>query len=276
MMFQNYCKELIASPLIVFRNFVQNRHILLQMIKTEIKGRFAGSIGGLLWHFIHPVFMLLVYLFVFVYIFKLRIGAYGGAWSSALYIMSGIFPWFIISEGLLRGTSSLIENAGLIQKTSFPTEILIGKSVLAPVVSYGIALILLTFYQVLNSGNLHIILFLPLILFIQIIFTLGIAFFTSSISVFLRDIIQFMQILINFWIYLTPILYPADMLPSWGKKAMLVNPLYPLVSVYQTLFLSGEIQFDHIFFLFLLWSFLFFFVGAFFFNKLKLEFADWL
>ena len=250
--------------------------MLVQMISIEIKGRFAGSFGGLFWHFIHPVLMLIVYLFVFIYIFKLRIGAGGGTWASAIYIMAGLFPWFIVAEGLLRGTSSLVENAGLIQKTAFPTEILIGKAVLAPVVSYGIAIVLLTAYKAVFGGYVKIILLLPLIMFFQILFTLGLAFFTAAVSVFFRDIIQMIQILINFWIYVTPILYPMNMLPDWAKKLMFLNPLYPLVAIYQSLFLNGTIEISYLLFLMIFWSLAFFFLGSFFFIKLKYEFADWL
>lgn len=246
------------------------------MVVNEIKGRFAGSFGGLLWHFIHPVLMLLVYLFVFIYIFKLRIGAGGGTWASAIYIMAGLFPWFIVAEGLLRGTSSLVENAGLIQKTAFPTEILTGKAVLAPVVSYGIAIVLLTVYKAVFGGYVKIVLLLPVIMFFQILFTLGLAFFTAAVSVFFRDIIQMIQILINFWIYVTPILYPMNMLPDWAKKLMFLNPLYPLVAIYQSLFLNGTIEISYLLFLMIFWSLAFFFLGSFFFIKLKDEFADWL
>ncbi|MFZ2197952.1 MAG: ABC transporter permease, partial [Thermodesulfovibrionales bacterium] len=90
------------------------------MVKREVKGRFAGSMGGLLWNFIHPVLMLIVYIFVFVYIFKIRVGSEASTGTSVIYLIAGLFPWIMISEGLSRGTSSLIENSNLIQKTSFP------------------------------------------------------------------------------------------------------------------------------------------------------------
>jgi ABC-type polysaccharide/polyol phosphate export permease len=251
--------------------------MLMQMIIREIKGRFSGSLGGLLWHFMHPILMLLIFLFVFVYIFRIKVGGSGTSVTSAIYLMAGLFPWMILSEGLLRGTNSLIENANLIQKTSFPTEILTTKAVLVPIFSYGIAVILLTLYVILFShGIIGIIFAIPLVLFLQVLFTLGLAFFCATISVFFRDVIQLVHIVISFWIYLTPILYPISMLPEWAKKVMYLNPLFPLISTYQSLLVAGSLGQWQMISLAVAWALVLFIGGAFVFNKLKYEFADWL
>lgn len=272
-----HIKELFTSPFDILGNLYHYRHILFQMVVRELKGRFAGSMGGILWHFIHPILMLFIFLFVFVYILKVRIGATGNTTLSSVYLMSGLFPWIIMAEGLSRGTSSLIENANLIQKTFFPTEILTAKAVITPFLSYGIALILLSIYTLIFlSGSVNVFIILPLLVLLQIFFTLGIALLTATISVFFRDIMQIVQIMINFWIYLTPILYPKNMLPLWAQTVMYINPLYPLISAYQSLLVNGGQADLHMIALAFGWSFCLFFFGAFFFNKLKYEFADWL
>ncbi|MBI5101797.1 MAG: ABC transporter permease [Nitrospirae bacterium] len=271
-----YIKEISASPFLVLSNLYHYRHILSQMVLREVKGRFAGSIGGLFWHFVHPVIMVLIYLFVFVYIFKLRIGMGGERVSSAIYIMSGIFPWVILSEGLSRGTSSLIENANLIQKTYFPTEILPTKAVIAPLINYGVALLLLAAFQMAAHGLWKIALILPLLVLVQIYFTLGIVFFSATLSVFFRDVLQLVNIVVGFWIYVTPIFYPTEMLPEWAQTAMYINPLFPFVSMYHSLFLEGSIGPWHMPVLAVCWTAFFFLSGSFVFSKLKPEFADWL
>ncbi len=272
-----YAIEFFKSPFAVSKNLYQYRHILIQMVIRELKGRFAGSMGGMLWHFVHPILMLVIFLFVFVYIFKVRVGATGSSALSSIYLMSGLFPWIIMAEGLSRGTSSLFENANLIQKTFFPTEILPAKAVVTPFLSYGIAIILLSLYAVLFMHKSGVImLMLPLVLLLQALFTLGISFLTSTVSVFFRDIMQLVQVAISFWIYLTPILYPVDMLPEWARVAMFINPLYPLISLYQSLLLNGGIENWYMPLLALCWSLGFFVAGSFFFTKLKYEFADWL
>jgi lipopolysaccharide transport system permease protein len=269
-------KEISGAPVEITKNLFHFRHILIQMVKREVKGRFAGSMGGLLWNFIHPVLMLLTYLFVFVYIFKLRIGSSEGAGASTIYLMAGLFPWIILAEGLSRGTSSLIENTNLIQKTSFPVEILTAKAVISPLLSHGIAILLLALYKIVFSGSFIIILALPVIIIFQMLFTLGMAFLTSAASVFFRDVLNLVQIIISFWIFLTPILYPIQMLPGWAQKVMYFNPLYPFVATYQSLFVEGVLSHTVILISVLIWSLGFLVFGAFIFNKLKYEFADWL
>jgi len=271
-----YLKEILTSPFDIIKNFFLYRHLLLQMVTREIKGRFAGSMGGLLWNFIHPVLMLIVYIFVFVYIFKIRVGSDASAGTSVIYLIAGLFPWIMISEGLSRGTSSLIENAVLIQKTAFPTEILPAKAVIAPLLSYGIALLILSVYKMIFSASFEFFFILPFIFLLQVIFTLGIAFFTATLTVFFKDVMQIMQVIINFWMYLTPILYPMNLLPDWAGRLMYLNPLYPIITLYHDMFVDGRIGQWKIISLSLGWSLGFFFIGAFVFNKLKCEFADWL
>ncbi len=266
---------LVVSPYRVIKNFYAYRHLMAQMVMRDIKGRFAGSMGGIIWNFVHPVVMLLVYLFVFIHIFKLRIGSAGSS-MSAVFLMSGLFPWIILAEGLLRGTLSPVENANLIQKTSFPTEILPAKSVIAPFLSHGIALLLLALYRTADLRSVQLVLFLPVVVILQVFFTVGLSFITSTLTVFFRDAIQLVQIAINFWIFLTPILYPESMLPTWAKKVMIFNPLYPLISLYQGLFLEGGIANWSFLLLSIFWSSAFFTIGSFLFSKLKYEFADWL
>lgn len=269
-------KEIPAAPVLIVRNLFANRHILFQMVLREIKGKFAGSIGGMFWNFVHPLLLLAVYIFVFIYIFKLRVSSGGGAGASALFITAGLFPWLIFAEGLLRGTSSLIENANLIQKTSFPVEILTSKAVIAPFFGNGAAILLLALYRIIFSGATIIIPALPLLIIIQAMFTMGIAFLAAASTVFFRDVLQFVQIAVNFWIYLTPIFYPTSMLPRWARSLMYLNPLYPITDTYQSLFVRGSLPGWNMVALSVIWSTLFFVAGAFIFNKLRYEFADWL
>jgi lipopolysaccharide transport system permease protein len=190
--------------------------------------------------------------------------------------MAGLFPWIIIAEGVLRGTSSLLENTNLIQKTAFPTEILAAKAVMAPILCHGIAIVILVVYRVATGVSPVVILLVPLVLLLQTLFTLGVAFLTSTTSIFFRDVLQLVNLLVGFWIYITPILYPMTMLPEWANKAMYFNPVYPLVSLYQSLLLEGSVGPWHIPVLAALISCGLFMFGSFVFSKLKFEFADWL
>jgi lipopolysaccharide transport system permease protein len=246
------------------------------MAGREIKGRFAGTSAGILWSFIHPLIMLLVYLFVFVYIFKLRLPDYSGTKSAAIYLMAGLFPWMAMAEGIMRSTSSLVENAALIQKTVFPTEILPAKAVIAAFSTHGIAIGVLALYALLAKQQAALLVYLPFIVILQLLFTLGAGFIFACLSVFVRDILQILQIIIGFWIYATPILYPVSMLPEWARDIMYLNPVYPFISIYQSIFLQGGIRDYNMVLLVLMWTIIFYSTGAYLFSKLKHEFADWL
>lgn len=273
---KNLLNDLIQAPLEISRNLYQFKHVIRQMIKSEIKGKFAGSFAGLLWHVIHPLVMLGVYVMVFLFIFDLKVGSSSGTGTSTIYLLSGLFPWMMIAEGISLGTVAVIQNANLIKRTYFPTEILLAKSVMAPFCSFGIVLGVLALFRVLLYKFWGLLLILPCVVVLQLVFTMGVTLFTATISVFFRDIVHLVDIIIRFWIFLTPILYPVSRLPEWGKTIMFLNPLYPLISIYQSLFLTGVIQQWRMVWLALLWTLGLLIPAAYLFNKLKYEFADWL
>lgn len=246
------------------------------MVRQEIRGKFAGSFGGLVWHFLQPMLMVLVYLFVFVQVFKLRVEGAGAESFSALYIMAGLFPWLIFSEGLSRGSQCLHENANLIQKTAFPSELLVFKAVLAPYVSFGIVLLGLALYRLIFIGfSWHVLLF-PCIVLLQFLFTCGLVFFMATLAVYFKDILQLIAIFVGFGMYLVPILFPESMLPAFAKNLMYFNPTYPMIYPYQRMIVFGDMGDVTILWMLAGWSLCLFFAGSFVFYKLKDEFADWL
>ncbi len=271
-----FFKNVLKQTLNISKNFFLYKHLLIHMVIREIKSRFAGSSAGILWSFIHPLVMLLAFLFVFVYIFKLRLPEYSGSQGAVIYLMAGLFPWMALAEGISRSTSSLLENATLIQKTVFPTEILPAKAVIAAFSTHGIAIGALAVYAVLIKHHIAILAYLPFIIVLQLLFTLGVGFILACLSVFLRDTLQVVQLLITFGIYVTPILYPISMLPEWARSIMYINPVYPFISIYHDLFLHGGIRDYTMVLLVLMWTIIFYSTGAYVFSKLKPEFADWL
>jgi len=264
-----------AAPYIL-KNLFSYRHLVIQMVSQEIRGRFAGSFGGLVWHFLQPMLMVLVYLFVFVQVFKLRVEGAGAESFSALYIMAGLFPWLIFSEGLSRGSQCLHENANLIQKTAFPSELLVFKAVLAPYISFGIVLLGLALYRLIFIGfSWHVLLF-PCIVLLQFFFTCGLVFFMATLAVYFKDVLQLIAIFVGFGMYLVPILFPESMLPAFAKNLMYFNPTYPMIYPYQRMIVFEDMGDVTILWMLAGWSLCLFFAGSFVFYKLKDEFADWL
>lgn len=272
----DYFKESVVSPISITNNLFVYRNLVVQIIKQDIKGRFAGSLVGFLWNFLHPIITFTVYIFVFIFVFKLKIGVSLNTETSVIYIISGLFPWFFMAEGISSGTTCLIDNANLIKKTSFPSEVLVAQSVLTPFFSYGLVICILSIHQVFVTCSILILLFIPMILIVQIMFTLGVVFLCSAVSVYFRDIVQLIQVLISIGIFLCPIFYHISMLPDFAQKAVLLNPCYPIINTYQSVILAGSIVDWKMPLIALAWAVFFFVSGSFIFNKLKFEFVDWL
>lgn len=272
----NNAKLFLKAPFVILRNLVHHRHLLIRMVWQEIRGRFAGSFGGLVWHFLQPMLMVAVYLFVFVHVFKLRVEGAGAENFSALYIMAGLFPWLIFAEGLSRGSQCIHENANLIQKTAFPTELLVFKAVLTPYISFGMIILGLIAYRLIFIQFSWHVLAIPIIAALQFLFTCGLVFLCATLAVYFKDILQFINIFVGFGMYLVPILFPASMLPDLAQKLMYLNPTYPMIYPYQRALVFDDLGDLHISYLLLGWAFLFFTLGSFVFYKLKDEFADWL
>jgi len=270
-----FTRSLQSIPIVFLLSLYSYRHLLTRMIRHELKGRFAGTIGGMLWNLAHPLLIAFVYLFVFVYVFKLKLGITGSSEASVVYIIAGLFPWMIIAEGTSKGTTAPMENASLIKKSHFPVEVLLAKCVITPIFSHGIVLVILSVHAVFTNASLWLFTLLPVILVIQIFFTLGMVFFLATTAVFFRDIVEFVQILTTMGMFLTPIFYNVSMVPNWAKLALYFNPFYPFIYSYQSLFLNGIIDFRMLALAFG-WTSLLFVLGAIFFNKFKSEFADWL
>ncbi|MEZ0328627.1 MAG: ABC transporter permease [Dissulfuribacterales bacterium] len=272
----NNAKLFLKAPFIILQNLVHHRHLLMRMVWQEIRGRFAGSFGGLVWHFLQPLLMVTVYLFVFVEVFKLRVEGAGAENFSAFYIMAGLFPWLIFAEGLSRGSQCLHENANLIQKTAFPTELLVFKAVLTPYISFGMIVAGLAAYRLIFIQFSWHVLALPLVALLQFLFTCGLVFLCATLAVYFKDILQLINIFVSFGMYLVPILFPVSMLPELAQKLMYLNPTYPMIYTYQRMLVFDSLGEPIVLYLLLGWSLLFFVLGSFIFYKLKDEFADWL
>lgn len=206
-----------------------NRHLIFQMTKREVAGRYQGSAFGLAWSFLNPVFMLVVYTFVFSEIFKSRWGGLGGDDSKtqfAVVLFVGMIMLSLFSEVLNRAPSLILSNVNYVKKVVFPVEIL-------PVVAMGAALfhsfislaVLMTAFAIFN-GYLHwTVIFIPFVILPLVILTIGLALILASLGVFLRDIGQTIGIITTVLMFLSPVFYPATAVPERFRPFIMANPL---------------------------------------------------
>lgn len=211
------------------RSLWRNRQLIGQMTRREVVGRYKGSVMGLLWSFLNPVFMLTVYTFVFSEIFKSRWGGMGGDESKtqfAVVLFVGMIVLSLFSEVLNRAPGLILSNVNYVKKVVFPLEIL-------PVIAMGAALfhslislgVLLAAFALFN-GYLHwTAVFTPLVLLPLVILTLGLAWMLASIGAFLRDVGQTIGIITTVLMFLSPVFYPVTAVPERFRPFIMANPL---------------------------------------------------
>jgi lipopolysaccharide transport system permease protein len=215
------------------------RYLLQNMIIRDLKVRYKNSVLGVLWSFLNPLLMMLVFTIVFSVMMRSDIRQY------AVFVLVGLLPWNFFSGAVLAGTSSITANAPLVKKVYFPREALPISAVLSGLVNFGLAfLVLLVFLYASGIGLSRYALWVPALLFTQVIFTLGLCLFLSALHVFYRDVIMILDVGMLAWFFLTPVFYPLEWLGNpleiagWTiSPAMLmrwVNPMASLIDGYRT------------------------------------------
>ena len=250
------------------------RGLIQSLVARELKARYRGSVLGFFWSFVNPLLLLLIYTFVFTYVLENRAP---DLQPYALFMFCGILPWTWFSSSLTEAASSLIAGGNLIKKVLFPAEILPLVTVLANMVHFFLGLPILVAFLV---GYRHPpdwldLVWFPIIVFVQLLFTAGLALILSALAVHFRDIRDILANILTFWFFATPIIYPMEMAPSLGRQLLNLNPFTHLAISYQeVLFYQGG--FGHWKWLLALGvaSALLFLAGFFLFDRLRDSFAE--
>lgn len=257
------------------KHFYNQKQLLKSLVKRDLSAKYVGSIMGFFWSILNPLIMLAIFTFVFSVILKVRLGNRGGIANFALYLFCGMLPWIAFQETIARSTNVLLEHANLIKKVMFPSKILPMYITISSLINelIGLALLMLIVLFKLRFISIYILL-LPLILFLQFLFTLGLGWFFSSLNVLFRDVSQLITPLLLVWMYLTPIVYPREMVPDMFKPLLIINPLASLVAVYRDILLRNKMPYWQDILMFALFALIAFFVGYKVFSKIQKKFAD--
>ena len=217
------------------------RDLVRNLVARDLKVRYKNSVLGIVWSMLNPLGMMLVFTVVFtVLIPNSPIERF------PIFLMCGLLPWNWFSGSVVGSIYSVVSNASLIKKVYFPREVLPMSVVLANFVHFVLALIvlfgLMVFFQ---SPFTQWILLLPVLIVIQLLFTLGLAFFLSAVNVYYRDTAQIMDVLMLAWFFLTPIFYSTDLIPQTKEMfglvvpvqrlAYILNPMASLIASYRVI-----------------------------------------
>jgi lipopolysaccharide transport system permease protein len=223
----------------------RNRQLIVQMTKREVVGRYQGSAMGLALSFFNPVFMLVVYTFVFSEIFKSRWGGAGADESKtqfAVVLFVGMIVLNLFNEVLNRAPGLIVGNANYVKKVVFPIEILpviaMGATLFHSLISLGVLLAAF----VLFNGYLHwTIIFTPLVLLPLVILSTGLAWMLASLGVFLRDVAQTIGILTAMLMFLSPVFYPVTAVPERFRPFIMANPLTFIIEQAREVLIWGRL-----------------------------------
>ena len=218
----------------------RNRALIRSMVRRDILSRYRGSFGDVFWTILNPLLLMLTYYFVFGVVLRTRFGADQSSAGFVLYFLAGMLPWLAFSEPVGRSTGVILEHRNFVKKLVFPLETLPVNQAAAGLVTELFALIVFLFLLLFLRHSVPLtVLWLPILLVPQLLFTLGLCWFLSALGVFVRDLAQLMGFLLTLWFFITPICYPESSLPPSSIAILSANPLFILVRGYRAIFLEG-------------------------------------
>lgn len=261
-----------------FKNILLNFHkysfLLKQLIMRDFKVKYKRSFLGVVWSLLYPVLMMIVMAVVFSQMFKVRVEGI----NYLVYLMSGLVVFNYFNEASSTAMASVVTNFPLMNKVYIPKYIFpLGKCLFVGI-NFALTLIPLLFV-ILFTGNADTrctlnlyYLILPLIYACLIIFTIGIGFILSCVSVFIRDMFYIYGIIITIWNYLTPIFYSVEILPNNLQKLMNFNPLYVFINSTRDIILYGKAPSGTMLISCVLFALIFLIIGIFIFKRKQDEF----
>lgn len=218
------------------RNIYKYRFLLEVLVKRDLTVKYRRSFLGVMWSILNPLLMMLVITLVFSNIFKFGIDNF------PVYYLSGYIIFQFITESTRAALASVIEASPLIKKVYIPKYIFVLQKCTFGIINLGFsfiaALIVILILQVEISIT---ILLIPIPVILAFIFSIGLGMLLATINVFFRDIGHLYSVWITAWFYLTPIIYPFDILPEFVKNVMIFNPAYHYVIYFREVLLYGNI-----------------------------------
>jgi ABC-2 type transport system permease protein len=199
----------------------RSRELLHNLTNREVRGKYRRTALGQLWSLANPIAAIVIYTFIFSFIFRLpaQVGDPSGLDTYALWLVCGLLPWLFFNRVLTLGTDALVANAGLIQKVYFPRIVLplslANATFFTWVLEMGVLAIALS---LLGSFVLPWIPLIALFMIVFALFSVGLAMVFSIINVYFRDLAYLLTIVLQFWFYLTPILYPVDLVVAQSDR----------------------------------------------------------
>lgn len=211
------------------------RYLLSELISRDLKVKYRRSVLGYLWSVLNPLLMMIVLTIVFSTMFRFDIPNY------PVYILSGQLIFNFFSESTNMAMTSILGGASLIKKVYLPKYIFPLSRTLSSFVTMLFSLVALVIVMLVTGASFHVtIVLFPLVLIYLLVFCVGVGLMLSVAVVYFRDTQYLYSVFLTALNYLTPIFYPASMLPGWLKPLMIFNPLYDYVGMFRNIMIYGQ------------------------------------
>jgi ABC-2 type transport system permease protein len=211
------------------------REMLRNLVGKELRARYKGSVLGFFWTFAHPLLMLIVYSVVFSFVMRVKVENY------AMFLFVALLPWNYLAQSTIQSSGSFIHNAGLVKKIYFPRAVLPLSVVFANLINYCLGLcVLLPALLLFKIKLTPALLAFPVVLALQTLLVAALALLVAVATVYFRDLEHITGILMTVWFFLTPVIYPAELIPERFRPFLILNPAAPLIEAYRALFFYGR------------------------------------
>lgn len=228
---------------IMFRSLWNFRGYVFGSVRREFNSRYCNSLLGAFWAVANPLAMIFIYTFIFEQLMRPTLpGHEHTPYAFSIYLCAGVLPWNLFNEMFHRLNTVFLDNAMIMKKANFPRVCLLAVVVLSSLVNFAIILALFLAFLALTGHwpGWSLAALVPLLL-LQILFTLGLGVLVGTLHVFFRDAGQFTSVVLQFWFWLTPIVYTSAALPKPLQSVLSLNPMLPLIHAYRAVFLDSRL-----------------------------------
>lgn len=221
----------------VLKEIYEYRQMIFSLVKKDLRGRYKASVLGFLWTFINPLLQLVVYTVVFSVILR------AGIEKFYIYLFVALVPWIFFSASLTSGSVSVVASKDMVQKIYFPREVLPISYVTSAFVNMLFCFIVIFAVLIISGTGINpvALLYLPVIMLVEYILALGGALLTSALTVYFRDLEYILGIVTMAWMYMTPIMYPIEMVPEELLPIFNLNPMTPIIVAYRDILYYKQI-----------------------------------
>lgn len=258
------------------RPLFDGRELLWALTRRELQSRYAGSALGVVWAYLQPLLTIAAYYLVFDVVFAMRLGDSAPTKAVGTFLIVGAVPWMAFGDALSRGSSSLTDASGLLQKNALPPVYFPARAVLASVLVFTpLMMLLFVAYWPFHHGA-QSLLALPLLWTLQTLLVFCLALMLSILTAAMRDFTQFVTFALQIGIFLSPALFPYAMFPADWRWVLWGNPMTPLLLGYQEVLLKGLWPSVGVWVAMLIWLVVFAGTAKLLYKRSKGQLVDWL